>query len=59
VIGACRERGVPVAITLGGGYAEDVADTVAIHAETVRAASRLEGAAGDGPGGRRRAADQR
>jgi acetoin utilization deacetylase AcuC-like enzyme len=59
VIGACRERGVSVAITLGGGYAEDVADTVAIHAETVRAAARLEGAAVDGPDGRRRAADRR
>lgn len=59
VIGACREREVPVAITLGGGYAEDVADTVAIHAETVRVAARLGGATGDGPAGRRGAAADR
>ena len=59
VIGACRSRGVPVAITLGGGYAEDVTDTVAIHAETVRAAARLEAAAGNGPPGRRGAAADR
>ena len=59
VIGACRECGVPVAITLGGGYAEDVVDTVAIHAETVAAAARLDGAAGDSPGGKRSAAGRR
>jgi acetoin utilization deacetylase AcuC-like enzyme len=40
---ACRERGVPVAATLGGGYAVDVADTIAIHVETVRAARRVLG----------------
>jgi acetoin utilization deacetylase AcuC-like enzyme len=44
VLEACRSRGIPVAITLGGGYAVDVADTVGIHAETVRAAARLEAA---------------
>jgi acetoin utilization deacetylase AcuC-like enzyme len=59
VMEACRQRGVPVAITLGGGYAEDVADTVAIHAETVRAAGRLETAAGKSPDEERRAADRR
>ena len=49
-----------LAVTLGGGYAEDVADTVAIHAETVRAAARLEAEAGDAPdGGRGAAADRR
>jgi acetoin utilization deacetylase AcuC-like enzyme len=40
---ACRDRGVPVAATLGGGYAVDVADTIAIHVETVRAARRVLG----------------
>lgn len=40
---ACRERRVPVAATLGGGYAADVADTIAIHVETVRAARRVLG----------------
>ncbi|CAN5292931.1 histone deacetylase [soil metagenome] len=38
VFGACRAREVPVAITFGGGYAEDVRDTIAIHLGTVRAA---------------------
>lgn len=41
VFAACRSRGIPVAVTLGGGYAEDVRDTVAIHTETVRAAGGL------------------
>jgi len=41
VFRACRTRSIPVAITLGGGYAEDVADTVAIHLGTVRAAARV------------------
>jgi hypothetical protein len=34
---------VPIAATLGGGYAVDVADTIAIHVETVRAARRVLG----------------
>ena len=42
---ACRQRGVPVAATFGGGYAIDVADTIAIHLETVRAARRVLGGA--------------
>lgn len=37
VIEACAERGVPVAATFGGGYAQRVADTVEIHANTCRA----------------------
>jgi acetoin utilization deacetylase AcuC-like enzyme len=40
---ACLDRGVPIAATLGGGYAVDVADTIAIHVETVRAARRVLG----------------
>jgi len=39
----CRGRGVPVAATLGGGYAIDVTDTIAIHLETIRAARRVFG----------------
>jgi len=42
---ACRERAVPVAATFGGGYAIEVADTIAIHLETVRAARRTLGGA--------------
>ena len=38
VFGRCRERGVPVAALLGGGYAPDVRDTVAIHVNTCLAA---------------------
>jgi acetoin utilization deacetylase AcuC-like enzyme len=33
-----RDRGVPVAVTLAGGYARDTADTVRIHVNTVVAA---------------------
>ncbi len=38
VLAACAEHAVPCAITLGGGYARETADTVAIHAATGRAA---------------------
>jgi len=34
----CRARAVPCAITLGGGYARNVADTVEAHCNTMRAA---------------------
>ena len=34
----CRERGIPVAVTLAGGYAFDTADTIEIHCATVREA---------------------
>ena len=42
---ACGARGIPVAVTFGGGYAVDVSDTIAIHLETVRAARRVLGGA--------------
>ncbi|MDQ8022154.1 MAG: histone deacetylase [Moraxellaceae bacterium] len=35
VLAACQVRGVPVAIAMAGGYAEDIAETVAIHAATI------------------------
>lgn len=38
VLGACRRRGVPVAVTLAGGYALDTDDTIEIHCNTVREA---------------------
>ena len=38
VFTACRERGIPVAGTLGGGYAVRTTDTVAIHLGTCQAA---------------------
>jgi acetoin utilization deacetylase AcuC-like enzyme len=38
VLGNCSARRIPCVITLGGGYARDVADTVEAHCNTVRAA---------------------
>ena len=40
VIGRCRDAGLPVAVTLAGGYAPDVTDTVDIHAATIGVAAR-------------------
>ncbi len=39
VLGLCREAGLPVAVTMAGGYARDVDDIVAIHVQTVREAA--------------------
>jgi acetoin utilization deacetylase AcuC-like enzyme len=36
VIDGCRTHGIPVVVTLGGGYADRVEDTVRIHATTCR-----------------------
>jgi len=38
VFGWARERGIAIAATLGGGYARNTADTVAIHVNTALAA---------------------
>ena len=38
VLGLCREAGLPVAISMAGGYARDVDEIVTIHLQTVRAA---------------------
>jgi acetoin utilization deacetylase AcuC-like enzyme len=38
VLDACREVGLPVAITIAGGYGRDIADTVKAHLNTVRIA---------------------
>lgn len=35
VLDACVERQVPVAVVLGGGYAENIEDTVALHLQTL------------------------
>jgi acetoin utilization deacetylase AcuC-like enzyme len=37
VLGSCRDAGVPVVVTLAGGYARNVDDTVRIHLGTVEA----------------------
>lgn len=41
VLQGCRDAGIPVAITLGGGYGQDIQDTVEAHCNTVRAARAL------------------
>ena len=40
VFAECRARGLPVAVTMSGGYANDVDDIIAIHANTIRVANR-------------------
>ncbi|MGQ9910411.1 MAG: histone deacetylase family protein [Candidatus Flexifilum sp.] len=37
----CRAAGVPVAVTMAGGYAREVTEIAAIHAETVRIAAEF------------------
>ncbi len=46
VFSLLRERNVPVAVTLAGGYARNVEDTVTVHVNTVKAAVE------SGPGAR-------
>jgi len=43
VIEGCAARGIPCVVTLGGGYARRVEDTVAIHATTCRVALERAG----------------
>jgi acetoin utilization deacetylase AcuC-like enzyme len=38
VLSACREVGIPVAITIAGGYGREIEDTVQAHLNTVRVA---------------------
>src|SRR5215204_5207879 len=43
VLESCRERGIPVAVTMAGGYAREVEDTVDIHFQSIeRAATPLD-----------------
>jgi acetoin utilization deacetylase AcuC-like enzyme len=39
VLQSCREIGVPVAITIAGGYAEPIETSITVHANTARIAS--------------------
>jgi len=41
VFARCRDANVPVAVTMAGGYARRIDDTVAIHAATIRLARRM------------------
>ena len=40
VFDAARERGIPVAISMAGGYGKNIQDTVAVHVQTIAIASR-------------------
>jgi acetoin utilization deacetylase AcuC-like enzyme len=46
VLGACRDHGIPVAVTMAGGYARSVEDTVEIHLHSVKTAASLAGSNG-------------
>lgn len=41
VLERCREAGLPVAVTMAGGYGKEIEDTVRIHLQTVRASREL------------------
>ena len=41
VIESCREVGIPLLITIAGGYGRDINDTVRIHVNTARIASEF------------------
>ena len=41
VLESCRERGIPVAVTMAGGYARNVEDTVDIHSRSIERAALL------------------
>ena len=43
LLSRCRINAIPVAIAMAGGYARQIADTVAIHASTLRLARRIWG----------------
>jgi acetoin utilization deacetylase AcuC-like enzyme len=42
VLESCRERGIPVAVTMAGGYARNVEDTVDIHFGSIERAALLD-----------------
>jgi acetoin utilization deacetylase AcuC-like enzyme len=41
VFSAAQARGIPVAVSMAGGYGKNIADTVAIHFDTLKLASEL------------------
>jgi acetoin utilization deacetylase AcuC-like enzyme len=45
VLGECARRGIPVAMAIGGGYADPIAPSVAAYANTYRIARRIHGPA--------------
>jgi acetoin utilization deacetylase AcuC-like enzyme len=40
VLGEARQRGIPVAVTMAGGYGKNIQDTVAVHVQTIAIATR-------------------
>ena len=42
VLEGCRERDIPVAVTMAGGYAREVEDTVDIHFQTIKTAADIQ-----------------
>jgi acetoin utilization deacetylase AcuC-like enzyme len=54
VLTACRAAGVPVVVTLGGGYAPQMQDIVEAHCNTIRAACRVAGQVMHPPADRQR-----
>jgi acetoin utilization deacetylase AcuC-like enzyme len=42
VLGACNQAGLPVAVSMSGGYATDIDAIVTIHANTIRVASTFK-----------------
>jgi acetoin utilization deacetylase AcuC-like enzyme len=44
VLEACKDRGIPVAVTMAGGYARNVEDTVDVHFQSIKRAADLLGA---------------
>jgi acetoin utilization deacetylase AcuC-like enzyme len=41
VLESCRDAGIPTAVVMGGGYAENIHDTVDIHFNTIETAAAL------------------
>jgi len=41
VLEGCRDRGIPVAVTMAGGYSEDVQDIVDVHFESISLAAKM------------------
>jgi acetoin utilization deacetylase AcuC-like enzyme len=39
----CQQRGIPVAITMSGGYSKNIEDTIDIHFQTVKTAVEFQG----------------
>jgi acetoin utilization deacetylase AcuC-like enzyme len=50
VLRLCRQRDLPVAVVMAGGYAKPIQDTVDIHFQTVRIAAEFSRSPAAGPG---------